>query len=117
MGAVELKFHDRIEIRGRKVPLKMILRFLYSLLAATCSFNAVDSITDLYAVGNLYVDGEPMPSDAVSVAGCWGATSGFWATWWLMIAIVMSFVGLVFALDKSPSTKQQPQDTTTTTQS
>ncbi|KAL9185494.1 hypothetical protein ACHAXT_003271 [Thalassiosira profunda] len=73
------------------------LTYLYSFLAATCSFNAVDNITELYGTG--YVNGEESTSDADTVAEFWGGTSAGWATWWLFFSLICSAIGLLFAFD------------------
>jgi len=74
------------------------LTYLYSFLAATCSFNALDNIWELYGpVG--YVNGEEVTSDAHAVAEYWGGTYATWATWWLLFSLACSAIGLLFAFD------------------
>lgn len=72
--------------------------YLYSFLAATCSFNAVDNISELFG-GVGYVNGEESTSDAHTVAEYWGGSYTFWATLWLLFALACSAVGLLFAFD------------------
>ena len=48
--------------------------YLYSFLAATCSFNAVDNISELFG-GVGYVNGEAAEGDAHAVATYWGKLS------------------------------------------
>ncbi|KAL7551565.1 hypothetical protein ACHAWF_014755 [Thalassiosira exigua] len=84
------------------------LSYLYSFLAATCSFNAVDNISELYGpVG--YVNGEEATSDAHTVAEHWGGTNLSWATFWLIFALGCSAVGLLFAFDGQTYKKDQKQ--------
>ena len=91
------------------------LAYLYSFLAATTSFNAVENIHDLYGVG--YVNGQEVESDAHAVADVWGGgTYAAWASLWLGFALVCSAVGLLCAFDghtykeeKKQKTKQQQQ--------
>ncbi|KAL7537625.1 hypothetical protein ACHAXR_010034, partial [Thalassiosira sp. AJA248-18] len=84
------------------------LTYLYSFLAATCSFNAVDNISELYGpVG--YVNGQESTSDAHSVAEYWGGTYVMWATIWLIFALVCSAVGLLFAFDGHTLKQEQKQ--------
>mmetsp|Transcript_33892 Transcript_33892/g.59517 ORF Transcript_33892/g.59517 Transcript_33892/m.59517 type:complete len:314 (-) Transcript_33892:321-1262(-) len=82
------------------------LAYLYSFLAATCSFNAVDNISELYGpVG--YVNGQEASSDAHSVAEYWGGSYTTWATIWLVFALVCSAVGLLLAFDGKTYKQQQ----------
>lgn len=88
------------------------LGYLYSFLAATCSFNAVDNISELFgSVG--YVNGQEATSDAHTVAEYWGGTYTTWATLWLVFALVCSAVGLLLAFDGRTYKQQQkaPVDT------
>jgi len=72
--------------------------YLYSFLAATCSFNAIDNISELFgSVG--YVNGEEATSDAHAVAMYWGGSNILWATFWFMFALVCSAVGLLLVFD------------------
>ena len=86
------------------------LVYLYSFLAATCSFNAVDNISELYGpVG--YVNGQEATSDAHSVAEHWSGTYASWATVWLLFALTCSAIGLLFAFDGTTYTRDQQQKT------
>lgn len=85
--------------------------YLYSFLAATCSFNAVDNISDLFE-GVGYVNGQPTDGDAHTVADVWGGTNIMWASWWLIFALVCSAIGLLFAFDGSVYKKHQKQQST-----
>ena len=82
--------------------------YLYSFLAATCSFNAVDNISELFK-GVGYVNGEPTEGDAHTVAEYWGGSNIIWATWWLVFAFLCSGIGLLFALDGTVYKKHQKQ--------
>lgn len=86
-----------------------LVAYLYSFLAATCSFNAFTSIKQLFAPGQGYVNGQPVYSDAHTVAEYAGGTYVMWATIWMIFAIVMSTIGLVFALDGHTYKKGQKQ--------
>ena len=70
-------------------------------MAATCSFNALDSINDVLdmGAGESYVNGQATSSDAHTVADLIGMTYGFWATLWLLFALVMATIGLLFPLN------------------
>lgn len=83
--------------------------YLYSFLAATCSFNAVDNISELFG-GVGYVNGQPAEGDAHSVAEHWGGTDVAWASWWFSFALICSAVGLLFAFDGSTYKNGQKED-------
>ena len=72
---------------------------LYNFLAATCCLNGVDSIQDLFASSQGYVNGELVQSDAHSVAERWGFDYRFWAMVWLIMSFVAFVIGIVFARD------------------
>lgn len=80
--------------------------YLYSFLAATCSFNAVDNISELFG-GVGYVNGEVAENDAMAVAEHWGGTNIVWASIWLGFALVCSAIGLLFAFDGLTYKKQE----------
>ncbi|KAI2490151.1 Peptidase M50B-like [Fragilaria crotonensis] len=84
---------------------------LYAFLAATCSMNALLDIKNLYGSSQGYVGGQLSTTDAAAVAEYWGNDYRFWATLWLVFAIVMTLIGLVFAKDakEMPRNKRQPQ--------
>lgn len=83
--------------------------YLYSFLGATCSFNAITSIKHLFAPGQGYVNGEPVYSDAHTVAEYAGGTYVMWATIWMVFAIIMSTLALVFAVDGNTYRKGKKQ--------
>ena len=85
-------------IGGWKLPA-VALDYLYGFLAATCSLNAVESIHDLYGASQGYAGGELMNSDAHTVAEYWGGDYRVWATIWLLTAIVLTAVGVLYARD------------------
>jgi Peptidase M50B-like len=72
---------------------------LYAFLAVTCSMNALLDIRNLYGSGQGYVGGELQYTDAHTVSEYWGNDYRFWATIWLVYAIVMTLIGLIFAKD------------------
>lgn len=78
---------------------KVYMGYLFAFLAATCSFNAVTSVHDLFAAGEFYVGGQPRYSDAHTVAEYALLPYWFWASCWFAFAIIMSLVGLLFAMD------------------
>mmetsp|Transcript_29804 Transcript_29804/g.65610 ORF Transcript_29804/g.65610 Transcript_29804/m.65610 type:complete len:320 (+) Transcript_29804:126-1085(+) len=94
-----------IAILGWKLRAKLV-GYLFSFLAATCAFNAVESIQELFG-GTGYVNGEPMQSDAHSVSEYIGMSYLFWATLWFIFAIVMSLIALIFVLDGSTFKEEQ----------
>jgi Peptidase M50B-like len=84
---------------------------LYNFLAATCCLNAVDSIQDLFASSQGYVNGEEMQSDAHSVAEKWGFDYRFWAMLWLIMSFVATVIGVVFARDARELSWNKPTTT------
>jgi hypothetical protein len=75
------------------------LDHLYSFLAVTCSMNALIDIKNLYASSQGSVGGQVSASDADMVSRYWGRDYRFWATCWLVFAIVMTLIGIFFAKD------------------
>jgi hypothetical protein len=80
--------------------------YLYSLLAATCSFNAVNIISKLFG-GVGYVNGEEAEGNVLAVAHKWGGIGVMWASLWLVFALICSAIGLLFAFDGLTFKKQQ----------
>jgi hypothetical protein len=70
---------------------------LFAFLAANCSMNALIDIRNLYGSAQNYNGDHLMDTDAQAVAEYWGMDYKFWATVWLIFAIVMTFVGVIFA--------------------
>lgn len=97
---------------GWKLPAKQVL-YLYCFVAATCSFNALDSINDLLDMqpGEAYVNGQSSSTDAHTVADLWGVTYGFWASVWLIFGLFMSAIGLLFPFDGITYAKERKQQT------
>ena len=87
-------------ICGWKLPVRKLL-YLYSFMAACCSFNALDAMNDLMDIqpGEAYVNGQESSTDAHSVADLIGMTYGFWAFLWLLFGLIMSAIGLFFPFD------------------
>jgi Peptidase M50B-like len=81
---------------------------LYNFLAATCCLNGVDSIQDLFASSQGYVNGELVQSDAHNVAEKWGFDYRFWAMVWLIMSFVAFVIGIVFARDARVLTWNKP---------
>jgi Peptidase M50B-like len=74
------------------------MRNVYVLLAVTCSLNAITAVRTLF--GNSYmVNGQKSSTDAHTMANLKdGTTVGLWATIWLLWSIVLTMVGIVFAV-------------------
>jgi len=71
---------------------------LFAFLAATCSLNAITSIRALFGSA-LIVNGQNIGrSDATAVADALLLPSWFWASSWLVLAVVLTGVGLRFPL-------------------
>jgi hypothetical protein len=84
---------------GWKLPAAW-LDHLYNFLAATCCLNAFENIRDLYGMSQGgYAGGEMMDTDAHTVAEYWGGDYRLWATLWLILAVVMTIIGIVGARD------------------
>lgn len=90
-----------IIVAGWKISPRKVL-YLYTFMAATCSFNALDSISDLIGISTgaeMYVNGEEMGSDAQTAADLVGGSAVLWAVLWLIFGIVMSLIGISFPID------------------
>lgn len=74
------------------------MRNVYVLLAVTCSLNAITAVRTLF--GNSYmVNGQTSSTDAHTMATLKdGTTVGLWATIWLLWSIILTMVGIVFAV-------------------
>lgn len=101
-----------ILLGGWKLPAKWVL-YLYSFVAATCSFNALNSVNDLLDMqaGEAYVNGQSSETDAHTVADLWGMTSGFWAVVWLLFGLLMSAIGLLLPFDGVTYATEKKQQT------
>jgi Peptidase M50B-like len=99
-----------IIVGGWKLPAKWVL-YLYCFLAATCSFNALNSINDLMDMqpGQAYVNGQSTSTDAHTVADLIGFTYGFWALIWLVFGLVMSAIGFLLPFDGLTYAKNKKQ--------
>lgn len=73
------------------------IRDVYTCVAVTTTLNAITNVVDLFG-SNQYVNGEPSQTDAHTVADTIGGPSWIWALLWLLFAVVMAGVGLVFAI-------------------
>ncbi|MCP4867872.1 MAG: M50 family metallopeptidase [Proteobacteria bacterium] len=68
---------------------------LYAFLAAACSLNAFTNIKDLLGRGTMQVGGQVVThSDANTVAEALLLPAWFWAGSWLVLAVVLTGVGL-----------------------
>jgi len=79
-----------------KLPSNYI-RSLYIVLAVTCSLNAITSIHDLFG-RNYVVNGESTSTDAHTMAEIKGGSYMIWAVLWLLLAIVLTIIGILFAI-------------------
>jgi len=73
------------------------IRNVYVCLAVTVSMNAITSVHDLFGL-NQYVNGVPMSTDAHTMAELKGGSYMVWAILWFILAIVMTILGIVFAI-------------------
>ena len=87
----------------------VVVGYLFSFLAAAISFNAFESIHDLYGSSQGYVNGEIRNTDAHTVAGLTETHYLVLATMWLVFAAFMSLVGLVFVFDGATYNEGQRQ--------
>lgn len=76
--------------------------FLFSLLAATCSLNALTSIKVLFGGSSFQVGGESVShTDATSVAEQLLLPSWFWAGSWMLISVALLILGLRLGMRRS----------------
>lgn len=80
------------------------IRDLYTSIAVTTVLNAITSVQALYG-SNFVVNGQASSTDAHTMAEIVGGSRILWATIWLLLAIVLTLVGLVFAI---PGPDEQP---------
>lgn len=73
------------------------IRSLYVCLAATTALNAITSIHDLFAY-TMYINGEAAQTDAHTMAELVGGSSITWAVFWFCLAILLTLLGIVFAI-------------------
>lgn len=73
------------------------IRNLYIILSVTCSMNAISHVHDLFGLNN-YINGEALSSDAHTMADVVGGSFMAWAILWLILAIVLTVLGIVFAI-------------------
>ena len=81
--------------------------YVYAFVAAACCLNAVDSITGIWNDKEC-TWGERRSNDAVTVAEIWGLAYWFWALLWLIFAVVMLLIGMVFVIDPSDGAPSIP---------
>jgi len=80
------------------------IRDLYTCIAATTVLNALTSVKVLFG-SNFVVNGQESRTDAHSMADIMGGSRFVWATLWLAMAVLLSVVGLIFAIpgpDEAP---------------
>eukprot|EP00539_Tryblionella_compressa_P008390 CAMPEP_0178763448 /NCGR_PEP_ID=MMETSP0744-20121128/17171_1 /TAXON_ID=913974 /ORGANISM="Nitzschia punctata, Strain CCMP561" /LENGTH=350 /DNA_ID=CAMNT_0020418373 /DNA_START=123 /DNA_END=1175 /DNA_ORIENTATION=- len=89
---------------GWKLPSAW-MRALYTVVAVTTSMNAIASVRALYGPTQT-INGEDAISDAHAMAEMINGTSSWmWATIWLLLGILFTFLGIVFAI---PGPNEQP---------
>ena len=78
------------------------LDILYNFLATVCCLNAIENMQDLYASSQGYAGDKLMNSDAHTVAALWGGDYRLWATIWLLMALLLTVVGIFGARNARP---------------
>jgi hypothetical protein len=73
------------------------MRNVYVCLAVTTCLNAITSVHNLFGSSQM-VNGEPSSTDAHTMAELKGGTSITWAILWLILALILTFTGIVFAI-------------------
>lgn len=73
------------------------IRNVYIFLAITVCLNAITSVHNLFG-SNLMVNGEPSTTDAHTMEEYVGLSYVFWAILWLVLAIVLTLGGIMFAI-------------------
>ena len=73
------------------------MRNVYVALSVTCSLNAITSIRNLYGSTHM-VNGEETSTDAHTMADLKGGNAAMWATIWLVLALVLTVCGVLFAI-------------------
>jgi len=73
------------------------MRNLYVCLAVTCSLNAITSARNLYG-SNHVVNGQESSTDAHTMADLKGGSAAVWATVWLVLALLLTLAGILFAI-------------------
>jgi len=85
------------------VALKLPSRYMrdvYIVLAVTCSLNAITSIHDLFG-SNYQINGTTsttVSTDAHTMSDVVGGSYLLWAILWLFLALILTFVGIIFAI-------------------
>ena len=73
------------------------IRNLYVILAMMTSMNAITTIRYLFAASH-FVNGEKVQTDAHSMEEIVGGSYVVWATLWLIMAIALTILGIIFAI-------------------
>ena len=73
------------------------MRSVYVVLAVTCSLNAITSVSALFG-SNYVVNGQPTSTDAHTMGDITGASYIIWATLWFFLALILTIVGILFAI-------------------
>jgi Peptidase M50B-like len=73
------------------------MRAFYTVICVTVSLNAIANCYELFG-SSAYVNGQPSPTDAHTIAELKGGAYWMWASLWLVIALVFSLFGIVLAI-------------------
>mmetsp|Transcript_4983 Transcript_4983/g.7555 ORF Transcript_4983/g.7555 Transcript_4983/m.7555 type:complete len:327 (+) Transcript_4983:106-1086(+) len=93
-----------------------IVGHMYALVAATCCLNAVTSIQVLFTTTSQEIGGTVRSSDAVAVAEQLMLPPFVWASLWLILALLMSLIGIVFVIDNDDQSSSAKGPTAVTTE-
>mmetsp|Transcript_13900 Transcript_13900/g.28683 ORF Transcript_13900/g.28683 Transcript_13900/m.28683 type:complete len:471 (+) Transcript_13900:120-1532(+) len=74
------------------------IRNLYVVLAVMCSLNAITHVRVLFGSSFVINGSEQQTSDAHMMGDITGTSYLLWATLWFILAIVMTILGIVFAI-------------------
>uniref|UniRef100_A0A7S2I834 Uncharacterized protein n=1 Tax=Helicotheca tamesis TaxID=374047 RepID=A0A7S2I834_9STRA len=80
---------------------------LYALVAATTCLNAITSVHVLFGTTEANVGGVTRKSDATTMEDLFLIPYWVWATIWLLLAFVMTMVGIILVVDSPSSGKNQ----------
>merc|ERR1712151_1351013 len=73
------------------------IRNVFIVLAVTCTLNAITSVNELFGA-SYAVNGQATSTDAHTMADIKGGSYLSWAILWLILAIILTFVGILFAI-------------------
>ena len=73
------------------------VRSIYIIIAATTALNAITGIRALFG-NNYLVNGDEVETDAHTMGEITALPAVVWALWWMIFALILTIVGLVFAI-------------------